>query len=77
VFTSFLAPGETQSGSALLLLVGVNIFEALGLIDLDRMSIFKRCAITSFENGLQTSYWYLKVDLNPLRKIATPKKKSY
>jgi len=27
-------------------------------IDLDRMSFFKRCAITSFENGLPTLDWY-------------------
>ena len=27
-------------------------------IDLDRMSFFKRYAITSFENGLQTLDWY-------------------
>ena len=26
--------------------------------DLDRMSFFKRCAITSFENGLPTLDWY-------------------
>ena len=27
-------------------------------IDVDRMSFFKRCAITSFENGLPTLDWY-------------------
>ena len=33
-------PGETQSGSSLLLLGSVHMFEALGYIDLDRMSLF-------------------------------------